>query len=375
MSQRTLNTFIGGAGRRILRQGIISLLFLLPIGLPAFPQNKSSAPAAAVQPQCQSVPLNTGTREKVEGRRAQLALMLEDFENSFLLSDADRFASLMSPALMKSKEDAKKIFQGTLLEYDLRRVKLQRNWIWELDAGEVPTPGQLIDCKDMSVQPVFGPRYQYAIQYSAFTGANQTRIMAIFAYTMAPADSEKTAPKQILGLVQLQAQRWTYDGRTPDRLLTDARQTASAGDALAAAILAEASARILEINPYIISPQLTEARGLASKLAADSESAQAKFLALASDNPEWKAEKVVPVFRDGALAVGIKIRMNKEIALNDQSKLCHVSGVKLFSQGSPWRARFAGFECMPYAQSEDLTKPPRGGSHYYPWSMLTNKSH
>ncbi|NBX16067.1 MAG: hypothetical protein EBR09_01745 [Proteobacteria bacterium] len=370
MSQPALNNFIGGAGRRILRRGLLSLPFLLPVGMPAFPQGKTPATAAGIRTQCQPVPLNTGVREKAEGRRAQLASMLADFENSFLLADAERFASLLSPALMKSPEDAKKIFQGTLLEYDLRRVKLQRNWIWELDAGENPSAGQLIDCRDMLIQPVFGPRHQFAVQYSAFTGQNQTRLMVIFAFTATKSETDKPNPNQTLGLVQLQAQRWTYDGRSPDRLLSEARQSASAGQTLAGSILAEASARVFEINAYVISPQLSEARSLASQLAAESEGAQAKFLAAANDAPEWKAEKIVPVFRDGSLAVGVKIRMNREIALNDQVKLCRLSGTKLFQQPSAWRERFSGFECMPYSQSEDYAKPPSGGSQYYPWSAL-----
>jgi hypothetical protein len=373
MARRTLNTFIGGAGTRALRRGFAFLPFLLPFGSPAFPQNKSSAPAAANQTRCQSVPLNTGMREKADGKNAQIAAVLEDFENAFLLADAERFASVMSPALMKSKDEAKKIFEGTVLEYDLRRVKLQRNWIWELDAGEIPTPGQIITCKDMSLQPVFGPRHQYAIQYTAFTGSNQTRIMAVFALTSSPANSANSAPRQTLGLVQLQAQRWTYDGRTPERLLTDARQTASAGETLAGAILAEASARILEINPYVITSQLAEARSLAAQLAAGSEALQGKFLSAANINQDWKPEKVVPVFRDGSLAVGVKIRMNKEIALNNQSQLCQESGQKLFATGSAWKERFSGFECMPYSKSEDTAKPPRGGSQYFPWSDLSKK--
>jgi hypothetical protein len=83
----------------------------------------------------------------------------------------------------------------------------------------------------------------------------------------------------------------------------------------------------------------------------------------------------VPVFRDGSLAVGLKVRMQREFALNDQTSRCHELGKSLFIKESAWREYFSGVECMPYPSADDLNQPPRGGSQFFPWSKLDSKSH
>jgi len=376
MSQRSLNVILGGTGKGTKNwRGAFTLPFLLLVSPQALAQTKPTAPVTDSSTQCQSVPLVADTKDKSASKPHPLAGVLDDFEASFLLGNSDRFAAIVSPALMKSKTDSKKIFDGTLLEYDLRRVKLQRNWIWEINIAGTPEPGRLVRCGDLQVQPVFGPRQQYAVQYSAFTGSNQTRLFVVFAPSLVGADEGKPLSEVRPGLVHLQVQRWTYDSRAPERLLAEARQTASAGDTLVGAILAEASARVLEINPYVIAPLLSDARSLATQLNTNLTSQQNKFLAGTGENADWKAEKIVPVFRDGSLAVGIKFRMAKEISVNDQAQLCRDTGRKLFTQAPVWKERFSGFECMPYGATEDSAKPPRGGSQYFTWSMLEKKPH
>jgi hypothetical protein len=317
------------------------------------------------------VPLNISTKNAGNEIQAELAKVLEDFERAFFRADADIFSSIVSPALLKKREEAVKIFEGTLLEFDLRRAKLQRNWMWELNLGTSAEPGRLVQCGDTGIQPVYGPLHQFAVQYSAFTGSHQTKLLALFAKTAVGQNGAKNPP----GLVHLQVQRWTYDGRTPDRLMNDARKSASQGEIIVGALLAEASARIMEINPYVIPPQLRTARDLAAQLGKDFESLQGKFLAGGKTIVDWNAEKLVPVFRDGSLAVGLKVRMQREFALNDQTSRCHEMSKSLFSKESAWREYFSGVECMPYATADDINQPPRGGSQFFPWNKLDSKSY
>ncbi|NBW81230.1 hypothetical protein EBR21_05700 [bacterium] len=354
------------------------MALLLFIGIPAAANAQSStATPSSVgnQQQCRSVSLNISSKNNSDESRAQVGRTLEDFENSFLLGDSELFASVVSPALMKKKEDSKKIFDGTLLEYDLRRVKLQRNWIWDIQLAGTPEPGKLVRCGELEIQPVYGPLRQIAVQYSGFTGSNQTRMLVLFAEASSGGESSKQGSKQRPGLVHMQVQRWTYDGRTPDRLLQEAKQVSSAGDSMAGYLLAEASARVMEINPYIVSPQLKEARELANRFGSNFESLQNKFFNSAQPIADWKPERLVPVFRDGSLAVGLKVRMQKETALNDQTTKCIEAGKRLFPKGTAWRASFGGVECLPYGIEEDATKPPKSGSQFFPWAGLENRSH
>lgn len=356
-------------------QGLNALLFILPFTAPAHAQSNLQTKDGAQQPVCRPLPISMSTKDKSTEKSNALAKVLEDFEASFLLADGDLFATTVSPALLKKKEDSLKIFQGTLLEYDLRRVKLQRNWIWEMDLGTSPEPGRIVSCGDLGIQPVYGPLKQFAVQYSAFTGSNQSRLLVLFAKTSAAGENGKTIEDQRPGVVYLQVQRWTYDGRSPDQLLNESRKTASAGEPLAGALLAEAAARVMEINPYVITPQLKTARELANQLSQAAQNAQAKLLSQVQINADWKNEKFVPVFRDGSLAVGIKTKMQRDMALNDQTQRCQETGRKYFSKGSVWREHFAGFECMPYGLNEDLNKPPRGGSQFFKWSSLDSQAH
>jgi hypothetical protein len=237
-------------------QGLCALPFLLPVLMSA--QTRAQTPAqtpgqnASEQVTCRSVPLNTSVKNASSESHAELAKVLEEFERAFFRADAELFSSLVSPALLKKKEEAVKIFEGTLLEFDLRRAKLQRNWMWELNLGTSAEPGRLVQCGDTGIQPVYGPLHQFAVQYSAFTGSHQTKLLALFAKTPVGQSGGKNPP----GLVHLQVQRWTYDGRTPDRLMNDARKSASRGEIVIGTLLAEASARVMEINPYVIPPQL-----------------------------------------------------------------------------------------------------------------------
>ncbi|MEY3902612.1 MAG: hypothetical protein RL189_1918 [Pseudomonadota bacterium] len=356
-------------------QGLCALPFLLPVLMSA--QTRAQTPAqtpgqnASEQVTCRSVPLNTSVKNASSESHAELAKVLEEFERAFFRADAELFSSLVSPALLKKKEEAVKIFEGTLLEFDLRRAKLQRNWMWELNLGTSAEPGRLVQCGDTGIQPVYGPLHQFAVQYSAFTGSHQTKLLALFAKTPVGQSGGKNPP----GLVHLQVQRWTYDGRTPDRLMNDARKSASRGEIVIGTLLAEASARVMEINPYVIPPQLRTARDLAAQLGQDFDSLQSKFLAGGKTIVDWKPEKLVPVFRDGSLAVGLKVRMQREFALNDQTSRCHELGKSLFIKESAWREYFSGVECMPYPSADDLNQPPRGGSQFFPWSKLDSKSH
>ncbi|MFZ9520437.1 MAG: hypothetical protein ACO3A4_08165 [Silvanigrellaceae bacterium] len=369
------NSSVAGGGKRKW-QGLMALLFF--VGIHASAQAQSKATEASTpnnQVQCRFIPLNIGSKNNPDPSSAAFASALEDFEQSFLLGDSELFSSVVSQALLKKKEDAKKIFDGTLLEYDLRRVKLQRNWMWDIQLGTTPEPGRLVPCGELEIQPVYGPLHQYAVQYSAFSGSNQTRLLVLFADLPAGSESSKKGTAQRPGLVHLQVQRWTYDGRTPDRLLLEARKVASGGDSVAGFLLAEASARVLEINPYVVSAQLKEARDLATRFANGIDSAQSKMFDSALPIADWKPEKLVPVFRDGSLAVGLKIRMQKEIALNDQTSKCMESVKRLFPKGTAWRTSFSGVECMTYAINEDASKPPKGGSQFFPWKQLEKSDH
>lgn len=162
--------------------------------------------------------------------------------------------------------------------------------IWEINIAGTPEPGRLVRCGDLQVQPVFGPRQQYAVQYSAFTGSNQTRLFVVFAPSLVGADEGKPLSEVRPGLVHLQVQRWTYDNRAPERLLAEARQTASAGDTRRRNSRRSLCTRP-EINPYVIAPLLADARGLATQLNANLTSQQNKLLADVGENTDWKAEK------------------------------------------------------------------------------------
>jgi hypothetical protein len=373
-SHRNTSSEAGKGNNR--KQGLTALLFFVGIHATALAQsNPTAPPTTSNQPQCRSLPLSINSKSNSEESRAEIGRVLEDFEKSFSLGDSELFATVVSPALMKKKEDTKKIFDGTLLEYDLKRVKLQRNWIWDIQLAGNPEPGKLVKCGELEIQPVYGPLHQIAVQYSGFTGSNQTRLLVLFAETPVGSDTTKQGSKQKPGLVHMQVQRWTYDGRTPDRLLLEAKQVSSAGETMAGYLLAEASARVFEINPYIVSPQLKEARELATRFGNNFESLQNKFFNAVQPIADWKPERLVPVFRDGSLAVGLKVRMQKETALNDQTLKCIEAGKRLFPKGTAWRTSFSGMECLPYAAEEDSSKPPKSGSQFFPWPGLEPRSH
>lgn len=375
-SQHSHKAFAGVAGRKVQKgRGFTALPFLLSLSLQALAQPTTTQPQPETQPTCQSVPISLSTKNKPTAALASFAQVLEDFETSFQLANADLFASIVSPALMKKKEDAIKIFNGTLLEFDLRRVQLQRNWIWEINAGSTPEPGRLVSCGSTGIQPVYGPIHQFAVQYSAYTGNKQSRMLVLFARTMVGGDPSKPVSEQKPGLVHMQVQRWTYDGRSPEQLIKEARKVASSGETLAGSVLADASAKIMEINPYVILPQLNEARELAGMLGKSAGDSELKMLKSGETIPEWKPEKMVPVFRDGSLAIGIKMRMQRDFALNEQTERCQEVGKKIFTKGTAWRGSFSGFECLPYAAQEDINKPPKAGSQFFSWSKLDTKAH
>lgn len=351
--------------------------------LSAYSQTPPPAPEQ-FQPRCQAIPINTKSTDKNSENASRLAGVLEELERAFAQNDAELFASLMSPALLKKKEDGKKIFEGTLLEYDLRYAQLKRNWIWDLDLGKTAEPGRLVSCGDLAIQPVYGPTRQIAIQYSVYSKNQQTRIFILLATTPGspasptPRASSSVIPspiKQRPGIVHLQVQRWTYDGRTPEQLLNDSKRSLKVGELLIGALLAESSARLMEINPYIIPPLLAPARELATQLSKSSESERQSLLNRGNLNPDWKPEMIMPVFRDGTLAAGIKMRMARDFSLNDQTKQCRLVGKMLFPEQTEWRKSFSGFECMAYGAKEDLRQPPRGGSQFFSWASLNSQSH
>jgi hypothetical protein len=353
-----------------LRQGLIALPFFLFVTKPVFAQKSSQPPVETVTPVCRSLPLHLSPKTSTTEANNGLAKILDDFEMAFLLGDSEIFARTVSPALLKKKEEAQKIFEGTVLEYGLKKVKLQRNWLWDLQIGSSPEPGRLIDCGTLAIQPVYGPTQQYAVQYSTYSGTQQSRIFVLFG--LIPDLKNSPKPKEQLrpGLVHMQVQRWTYDGRAPDRLLTEAQKTSSAGDPLVASLLAESAARILEINPYLRLPQLKDTRELANQFAENAKEQQRSLLQTEKSSTDWRPEKIVPVFRDSSLAVGIKIRMHKEMSLNEQRDRCLQTAHRVFTKTSPWRSSFSGVECMVYALNEDLNKPPSGGSQFFPWSRV-----
>ncbi|NBO37076.1 hypothetical protein EBU99_00665 [bacterium] len=347
------------------RRGLIALALLIggASGQSGFALN-ASTPVTNDAAQCRNIGL---TLQSGKGQNQDLNLLgksLEEFENAFATNNSEQFAAAVSPLLQKKKDELEKIFEGTVLEYDLKKARLQRNSIWELNAGLAPQPGRTLQCGEMAIQPVYGPSKQVAVIYSAFMGQNQTKILALFAL---PGQSTK---EQKPGLVLFQVQRWTYDGRSPEKLISEAKQTSSAGFPIAAQLLSEAAARITESNPYLIFPLQKEARELATLLSKSGEPQQETILKSAQADPLWRAEKFAAVFKDSSLAVGLKIRMRKDFPLNEQTQKCLETGKKIFSVNSIWKTSFSGMECLPYKENEDMVKPPKGGSQYFPWAQI-----
>jgi hypothetical protein len=328
----------------------------------------AATPLGLDAPQCQTLDLSLSSAKGTGLRPELIAKLLQKFEQAFAQNDGELFAEIASASLQKKPEDLKKIFDGTVLEYDLRKVKLQRNHIWYLNRGSGAEPGQTLPCGDVEVQPVFGPQFQIAVQYSVFSSGQQTRLMVILAKT--PLD---VTNGREFGVVMLQAQRWTYDGRSPEKLLDQGRALASQGQPVVGHLLSEAAARVLESNPYLVTPLQKKAREQSVLLARETQQAQIALLQPASGDSKWLPQKVVPIFKDASLAVGLKLSLGTELALNEQSKRCLETSRKLFPSGSQWRASFSGVECMPYASQENINAIPKGGSFFFPWSKIDAK--
>lgn len=318
--------------------------------------------------QCRGLQLANPNQKSETINSNPIFALLEKFEAAFANNDSEVFADLVSASLQKKKDEMKQIFDGTVLEFDLQKTRLQRNSIWEINVGDSPSPGRTIRCGDTELQPVYGPTRQTVVSYSAFTSAQQTRLLVIFAKTA--LDLQKTAGQ---GLVLLQVQRWTYDGRSPEKLLAEGLQRSAAGDFILGHLLSDAAAKVLESNPYLISPLHKQAREQTNRLAIEATPRQALKLKLLHSEPSWSPEMFVPIFKDGSLALGIKVRMKNDISLNEQTEKCTAMSRKLVDRDSSWRKSFSGIECMPYQAAEKLSSAPKGGSQYFTWAKLDSK--
>lgn len=359
---------VGTSGTAVSRWILFSALVAGPtlLSKPSLAaENKSTS---VNSPQCRNLSLSVQSNKTEVFENKSIAQALEKFERSFAENDSALFADVASASLQKKRNELIKIFDGTVLEYNLQKTRLQRNSIWEMNAGNEPQPGQTMRCGENEIQPVYGPLRQVAVMYSAFSAQQQTRLLVLFASTN--LDNNKDGG---LGLVLMQVQRWTYDGRTPEKLLAEGAQSAAAHDYLVGKILTEAAARVLESNPYLITPAQKLAREQASRLAGQANELQTVLLKPLQDDPSWAPERFAPVFKDGSLAIGLKIRMKLETALNDQIKKCLHVGRRVFTTTSSWRKSFSGFECMPYDLNEDVGGVPRGGSQYFSWDKLEPK--
>lgn len=360
--------FVGTSGTAVSRWILITAFSAgqTLLSNPSFAaENKSTSGNST---QCRTLNLSVQSNKTEVFENKSIARALEKFERSFAENDSELFADVASDSLQKKRDELIKIFDGTVLEYDLQKTRLQRNSIWDLNVGNEPQPGLTLRCGENEIQPVYGPLRQVAVMYSAFTAKQQTRLLVLFASTN--LDTKKEGG---LGLVLMQVQRWTYDGRTPEKLLAEGAQSAAALDYVVGKILTEAAARVLESNPYLITPAQKLAREQASRLAGQANQLQTVLLKPLQDDPSWTPERFAPVFKDGSLAIGLKIRMKLETALNDQTKKCLTVGRKVFTTNSSWRKSFSGFECMPYDLNEDIGGVPRGGSQYFSWDKLDSK--
>jgi hypothetical protein len=232
----------------------------------------------------------------------------------------------------------------------------------------MPAPGQLITCGDFQISPVYGPRRQVAVFYSTFVKDRQTRILLYLAQT--PLDNKQP---ENLGMVLMQVQRWTYDGKTPEKIYQQSLIQEGIGNTLAARILADAAAKILESNPYVVTSTQTEARSKAEMLKKDNASQLQTILNSISKEDAFKLEALEPIFRNATLTVGLKFRISQELSLNAQIRFCKEFGSKLFPKNSYWRSEFSGFECLFYGAQEPMSQPPKAGSKYLNWESLDSK--
>ncbi|MEY4064984.1 MAG: hypothetical protein RIR26_1192 [Pseudomonadota bacterium] len=361
-SSMKISGTVSSSSRNLTGAVLASVLAVLPA------RTAFATSAGPDAPQCQALDLSLGSAKSSDLKSETIAKVLQTFEQAFAQDDADLFVGIASASLQKKPEELKKIFDGTVLEYDLKKAKLQRNHIWSLNRGSVAQPGQTLSCGEVEVQPVFGPQYQIAVQYSVFSSGGQTRLLLILAKT--PLDLK--AGREF-GVVLLQAQRWTYDGRNPEKLLDEGRLLASQGQTVAGHLLSEAAARVLESNPYLITPLHRKAREQAIQTAREAQQAQEILLRPAGADPKWIPQKMVPIFKEASLAVGLKLSLKTELSLNEQARRCLETSRKLFPAGTQWRASFSGVECMPYASHENIDSIPKGGSFFYSWSKIDSK--
>lgn len=345
-----------------------ALLISLTCTVSPSSQAAETKAAAGNKTQCRSLGLFNTSSKTTQNSEPNIRGALNKLEKAFLENNADLFAEIASNSLQKKSDDLKAIFNGTVLEYGLKKAKLQRSSLWEIKIEGEQQPGQAVRCGETGIQPVYGPSEQFAALYSVFSAEQQTRILVLFARTMQDAKKEDG-----LGLVLLQVQRWTYNGRSPEALLAEGQRSDGAGEPIIAHLLSEAAARVLESNPYLILPLQQQARDQAQRLGERSIPLQTIALRPTQTEPIWKPERFAAIFKDGELAVGIKVRMTQEIALNDQLEKCKRLGLKIFGPNTAWRSSFSGFECLPYGINEDINSFPKGGSQYFPWKTLDRK--
>ena len=360
---------------RAQRLGTAAWILSLICSLPTNSFHSSSTANASAktettpsEPQCRNLNLSFKSATSDDPLKRAVISQMKKFEKAFANGDSSLFVKLASRALKKEKRVLEKIFEGTIAEYGLQKTQLQRNSVWEIEIPNTPTPSQLVRCGDIQISPVYGPNRQVAVFYSSFARDKHTKILLYLAQT--PLDDHQP---EHLGMVLMQVQKWTYDGKSPEKIYQQSVAQEGRGHQLVARILADAAAKILESNPYVVTTTKTEARQKAELLKLSSTSQLQSFLNSGPKLDSLRPEALEPIFRNGTLAVGLKVRMSRELSLNTQVNHCKALGTVLFPKNSPWRNEFSGFECLLYASQEVMTKPPKAGSKYLDWESLDSK--
>lgn len=293
---------------------------------------------------------------------------LKDFEDSFLLSNRDLFKSILHPALRRKESEKNEVFDGTVANYGLEKVKLVRNVLY---GAEFNAEGdRVVTCQTGQLRGVIGPTTQIAVTHSYISGPEQVRITTLYS-PIIKSQAEAVGTNRKWGLVMLQSQFWTIDKKTAQLYLDDAKKWSILGEKLVAWTFAEAARRIWNSNAYFIPNELGEA----TQIASEYKNATKKELSLAAETvrnqkTDWEFLDFTSIFQEKSLEFGIKYRMKQEESTNIFLEKCKKNSAAILKNLPGVTRKFKGVECLAYQPQEPLSESPAMGSNFSTWKDL-----
>lgn len=348
------------------------LLFSAIITFAANPTNEPVQKKPTSEPIKNSTCAQLSLSEKALDKNASQSLKdfywaVGEFEQAFSNDVRNQFVKILHPSIHKSLAEKNEIFDSTKYEFGLTKQKMTRVSLFEIEPGSA----QSAPCSVGKIQGVVGPSKQYVAFHDAQQKGQQIRFMTIYA-PVAKAVSETKQLKHDIGLVLLQTQWWSYEQKTPDVLLDEAKKLANLNEPLGAWILGESARRLLSANQYFTPNSLPDAQTFTKNLEPAVTQHTELIRSRIAAQSEWTFLNFAPIYQKDGMEIGLKFRMKaSEVQTNAMLGTCKTLSQTIARTFTPYlRKRFRGVECLAYLPNEPLENAPRSGSQFLTWQAL-----